>query len=114
LTIDNASLRVIYRQSNQLLKPLKSEFPKKNQHQLLPIFIVCIVFWAFFIKNGIYRKYIPLFPGIKLYITPQFSVDKLNRISVGMSRKEVLELLGEPSYKAEILLILKTKTMALT
>jgi hypothetical protein len=45
------------------------------------------------------ENYFPLFPGIDTIYPPRFSVDKFNRISIGMSRKEVLELLGEPSFK---------------
>jgi hypothetical protein len=73
---------------------------KTKQPQILPIFLVSIVLLVYFYpKIAATEDYFPLFPGIDTIYPPQFSVHKFNRISVGMSRKEVLGLLGEPSFK---------------
>lgn len=73
---------------------------KQPQQQILPIFVGLIVLLIYFYpKIACTEDYFPLYPGIDTIYTPQFSVHKFNRISVGMSRKEVIGLLGEPSFK---------------
>jgi hypothetical protein len=73
---------------------------KQPTPQLLPIFFVLIVLVVYvYPRIAGSENYFPLFPGIDTIYLPQFSEDKFKLISIGMSRKEVLELLGEPSYK---------------
>jgi hypothetical protein len=73
---------------------------KQPQQQILPFFVVLIVLLIYFYPKIAYTEdYLPLYPGIDTIYPPEFSVHKFNRISVEMSRKDVLELLGEPSYK---------------
>ncbi|MBD1900958.1 hypothetical protein NDI44_04605 [Trichocoleus sp. DQ-A3] len=75
---------------------------KQPQQQILPGILVLIVLLVYFYpKIAATENYFPLYPGIDTIYPPKFSVHKFNSISVGMSRKEVLELLGEPSYKGE-------------
>jgi hypothetical protein len=73
---------------------------KQPLQQILPLFVVLIVLLIYFYPKIAYTEdYLPLYPGIDTIYPLQFSVDKFNRLSRGMSRKEVLELLGEPSSK---------------
>ncbi|MEW5860252.1 MAG: hypothetical protein AB1861_23185 [Cyanobacteriota bacterium] len=73
---------------------------KQPQQQILPgilVFIVVLVY--FYPKIAATEKYFPLYPGIDTIYPPHFSEHNFNLISEGMSRTEVLELLGEPSYR---------------
>lgn len=73
---------------------------KQPQQQILPIFLACLLLLGYFYRKMAFNEdYFPLYPGIDTIYPPKFSVHKFDRISVGMSRKEVFELLGEPSYK---------------
>jgi hypothetical protein len=73
----------------------------KQPQQILPIFAVVIVLLVYFYpKIAFTENYFPLYPGIDTIYPPKFSVHKLNQIYVGMPRKDVLELLGEPSFKS--------------
>lgn len=75
---------------------------KQHQEQVILVLVALILLLIpFYLVKAYTEDYFPLYPGIDSIYPPKFSVHKLNRISVGMSRKEVLELLGEPSYKSE-------------
>lgn len=73
---------------------------KQPQKQTLAISLGLIVWLGYFyLKMAYTEDYFSLYPGIDTIYPPKFSGHKLNQIYVGMPRKEVLELLGEHSYK---------------
>jgi len=76
---------------------------KQPQQQILPGILVLIVLLVYFYpKIAATENYFPLYPGIDTIYPPQFSVENFNHISVGLSRKEVLKLLGEPSFRGGV------------